>query len=42
MIDSTFFLLKFKIKFMSLSITLQWDTLHEVKKAYYKIVIEFP
>ena len=41
MINSTFFLLKFKIKYMSLSIILQWHTLYKVKKTYYKTVIEW-
>ena len=40
MIDYTFFLLKFKINYMLLSITLQWHTLCKVKKAYYKALIE--
>ena len=40
MIDSTFFLLKFKIKYAPLSITLQGHTLEKIKKAYYKTVIE--
>ena len=39
-IDFTFFLLKFKIKYMLLSINLQRHTLHKAKKAYYKTFIE--
>ena len=40
MIDSTFFQLKFRMKYMPFSITLQLYSLYKVKKTYYKTVIE--
>ena len=40
MIDSIFFQLKFRMKYMPFSITLQLYSLYKVKKTYYKTVIE--